>query len=182
MDFPAGMEWFGIVFRLGTFMPHLPPGQLSDGRDVNLPEASSQSFWLHGSAWQFPGYDNADEFVRRLEREGLLAHDQLVPAAAAHHASARDVSVRSVQHRFLHATGLTRSTVRQIERAHAAAALLERGVAVLDAVHDAGYFDQSHMTRSLKRFLGQTPAQIARGDSEMDALAHLYKTSLGALA
>jgi AraC-like DNA-binding protein len=177
MDFPPEMEWFGIVFRLGTFMPHLPPGQLSNGRDVNLPEATSQSFWLHGSAWQFPSFDNADEFVRRLEREGLIARDQLVLDAAA-----QELSVRSVQSRFRHATGLTRSTVRQIERAHLAAALLEQGKPVLDVVHEAAYFDQPHMTRSLKRFLGLTPAQIARGDSDMDALAHLYKTSLEALS
>jgi hypothetical protein len=24
-DYPAGMEWFGIDFKSGTFMPHLPP-------------------------------------------------------------------------------------------------------------------------------------------------------------
>jgi methylphosphotriester-DNA--protein-cysteine methyltransferase len=87
-----------------------------------------------------------------------------------------------VQNHFLHATGLTPSTARQIERAHVAAALLERGVPVLDAVHEAAYFDQPHMTRSLKRFLGQTPAQIARGDAHVCAIAHLYKTSLGALS
>jgi AraC-like DNA-binding protein len=72
--------------------------------------------------------------------------------------------------------------VRQIERAHRAAALLERGVPVVDVAHEAEYFDQSHMTRSLKRFLGMTPAQIARGESDMDALAHLYKTSLSTVS
>jgi AraC-like DNA-binding protein len=51
--------------------------------------------------------------------------------------------------------------VRQIERAHAAADLLRGGVPLLDVVDQAGYFDQPHMTRSLKRFLGQTPVQIA---------------------
>jgi len=43
---PMGVQWtdtefFGIVFRLGTFLPHLPPGRVKDLRDVNLPEATS---------------------------------------------------------------------------------------------------------------------------------------------
>jgi hypothetical protein len=165
MEFPADVEWFGITFQLGTFMPQLPPGRLMDGRDANLPEATGRSFWLHGSAWQFPSYDNADEFVRRLESEGLLARDPVVHAARqSRRECGSESSVRSVQHHFVQATGLTRSMVRQIERARAAAALLERGVPVLDTVHEAAYFDQPHMTRSLKRFLGKTPAQIARGE------------------
>lgn len=39
--------------------------------------------------------------------------------------------------------------------------LLHQGTSILDTVYKAGYYDQSHMTNSLKRFLGQTPAQIA---------------------
>jgi methylphosphotriester-DNA--protein-cysteine methyltransferase len=39
--------------------------------------------------------------------------------------------------------------------------LLQRGVSIHDTVHEAGYFDQPHLTRSLKRLLGQTPAEIA---------------------
>ncbi len=33
-------------------------------------------------------------------------------------------------------------------------------MSILDTVERAGYFDQPHLTRSLKRFIGQTPAQI----------------------
>jgi methylphosphotriester-DNA--protein-cysteine methyltransferase len=69
-----------------------------------------------------------------------------------------------VQYRFLHATGLTQSTVYQIERARRAAALLQQGMPILDTVFEAGYFDQAHLTRSLKRFMGQTPAQLVRSD------------------
>ncbi len=31
---------------------------------------------------------------------------------------------------------------------------------ILDAVDQAGYFDQPHMTRSLKHYIGLTPGQI----------------------
>lgn len=157
--FPADVEFFGIVFKLGTFMPHLPAKVVMDRQDVMLPEANSKSFWLHGSAWQFPNYENADTFVERLVREGLLVHEPVVDAVLQRHP--QDLSVRSIQYRFLNATGLTQSTFRQIERAQQAAALLKQGTSILDTVYAVGYFDQAHMTRSLKRFMGQTPAQIA---------------------
>lgn len=64
-----------------------------------------------------------------------------------------------MRHRFLRATGLTQGTILQIERAKRASALLEQGVPILDTVYEAGYFDQPHLTRSLRRFVGKTPAQ-----------------------
>jgi AraC-like DNA-binding protein len=72
------------------------------------------------------------------------------------------VSIRSLQYRFLRATGLTRKTIRQIERARGAVSPLERGTPIPDAAFELGYFDQAHLTNSLKRFVGRTPAQIAR--------------------
>jgi Helix-turn-helix domain len=162
MHFPAGAAWFGIDLRLGAFLPEFPPRSLLDQHDATLPAATSQSFWLHGSAWPLPTFDTAEVFVRRLERERLLVLDPLVEAVRA--GQAPELSVRSVQYRFLRATGLSHSLVRQIERARAAAELLRRGMPVLDVVDLAGYFDQPHLTRSLTRFVGQTPAQIALGD------------------
>jgi AraC-like DNA-binding protein len=155
-----GAEWLGIRFKLGTFLPHLPPGNLLDRRDVNLPQATSQSFWLHDSAWEFPTFENADTFVERLVREGLLVRDPVVEAVLQ--GQPQELSVRAVQYRFLQATGLTHRTVQQIERAQHAITLLRQGASIPDTVYEAGYFDQPHLTRALKRFVGQTPAQIAR--------------------
>lgn len=157
---PADAEWLGITFKLGTFMPDLPPGSLLDRHDVNLPEATGKSFWLYGSTWEFPTYENADTFVMRLEREGLLEHDPLVDVVRQGHP--QSLSIRSIQYRFLRATGLTQNMIHQIERARRAAALLAGGMPILDTVHETGYFDQSHLTNGLKRFVGQTPAQIVR--------------------
>src|SRR6186997_664296 len=61
---PENAEFFGIIFKHGTFMPHLPAKNLVD-RGLNLPEASGQSFWMNGSAWEFPDFENADTFVER---------------------------------------------------------------------------------------------------------------------
>jgi AraC-like DNA-binding protein len=152
-----GGEWVGIRFRVGTFMPHLPVNALVD-RDLTLPGVGERSFWLDGTAWQLPDYENADTFVDRLVREGLLVREPVVDAVL--HGQVNGISARSVQRRFVQATGLTQRTIRQIERARQAMTLLQRGISILDAVHEAGYYDQAHLTRSLKRWLGQTPAQI----------------------
>jgi AraC-like DNA-binding protein len=154
-----GAEYLGITLKLGAFMPHLLPLKLRDWRNVDLPEANRQSFWLQGSAWQFPNYENVDTFIARLVREGLLVTDPVVDTVLQGHAQA--LSIRSVQYRFLNATGLPNRTIHQITRARQAYTLLEQGLSILDTVFEAGYADQPHLTRSLKRFFGQTPAQIA---------------------
>lgn len=160
-DFPADAEFFGIVFKLGAFMPHLPVRTLRDRQDVTLPEASSRTFWLHGSTWELPTFQNADVFVNRLVRQGILVRDPVVEAAIRGHAP--DVSVRSLQYRFLRSTGLTRKTIQQIERAHGAVALLGRGTPISEVAFELGYFDQAHLANSLKRFVGRTPTQIKAG-------------------
>jgi hypothetical protein len=157
---PADAEWLVITFKLGTFMPDLLPIRLLDRHEVTLPEASSRSFWLDSSAWELPTYENADIFVNRLVREGLLVRDRLVDEVMQDYPL--DLSPRALQYRFRRATGMTHKTVLQIERARQAAAYLEQGCPILDTAYQFGYFDQSHLTNSLRRYVGQTPAQILR--------------------
>jgi hypothetical protein len=169
---PPHGEWFGILFKLDAFLLHLPAGKLVDSA-VNLPDAVSKFFWLQGSAWQFPDFENADTFVDRLARDGLLVREPVVGAALQGYL--KDSSLRSAQRYFRRTTGLTHSYLRQIERARYATLLLQQGVSILDAVFEAGYFDQSHLTRSLKHFIGQTPTQIM-DKNRSEQLSFLYKT------
>src|ERR687888_2263055 len=67
--------------------------------DLNLPEASSKSFWLNGSLWQYPDFENVDTFANRLVRDGLLIYDPLVGATLQGRST--EVSLRTVQRRFL---------------------------------------------------------------------------------
>src|SRR5258708_29659025 len=120
-DCPADGEWLGIRLKLGTVLPLLPARTLVDAT-VTLPEATSKTFWLGGSAWQFPDYDNADTFVAWLVRAGLLLREPIVGEALQ--GRLKDLSLRSVQRRFLQATGVTQNTARQIERARSATLLL----------------------------------------------------------
>jgi AraC-like DNA-binding protein len=172
-DTPVEGEWFGILLRPGAFLPHLPVRSLADD-SVNLPAASNSTFWLGGSAWQFPTYENADTFVDRLVHEGLLVRDPIIEAALQGHLN--DLTPRAVQYRFLQSMGITQSAVRKIERARYATLLLQQGVSIPDTILQAGYYDQPHLTRSLKRFIGQTPAQLLHR-SQPEQLSLLYKTT-----
>ncbi len=154
-----GAEILWIKFKLGTFMPHLPVKGLLN-KETLLPGAGSHAFWLKGSAWQFPDYDNVETFINRLVRNDVLVRDPVIEDALQDHPLG--ISPRTVRQRFLRATGLTQNYIRQFQRAHRAAALLRQGVPILDTVYETGYFDQPHLTRSLKQFIGHTPAQIAR--------------------
>jgi AraC-like DNA-binding protein len=154
-----GTEWFGVTFPLGTFLPSVPVRNLLDERAI-LPLAAKTSFGLAGSNFHVPDYENVETFVNRLVRENLLVSDPVVKAVLAGQAPV--MSSRTVRRRFLFATGLTYKAIEQIERAKQAAALLEQGISILEAAYQAGYADQSHMTRSLKHFIGYSPTQIAQ--------------------
>src|SRR5579859_1812142 len=95
---PVDAEFFGISFKLGTFMPHLPARDLVNG-ETNLPEASSKSFYLKGAAWELPTFENADTFIDRLVREGLLVRDPDVDAVLQGqlHRQLGEMSLRSIQ-------------------------------------------------------------------------------------
>ena len=159
VSYGEGAEILWIKFSLGSFLPHLPPREFLDTETI-LPEATSRSFWLKGSAWQFPDFDNAETFVDRLVRDEILAHDPLVDATLLGHTPV--VASRTVRHRFLRATGLTQDHIYQAERAQRAEALLQRGASILDTVYEAGFYDQPHMTRALKQYTGHTPGQIVQ--------------------
>jgi hypothetical protein len=169
---PEDATFFGISFSLGTSMPHLAINRLVDG-SAEIPDATRGSFWLKGSAWHLPDYDNAEPFVRRMVREGVLVCDPIVAAVLGE--APPDVSGRTIQRRFVAATGLTRGAIRQIDRARRAAVLIQEGLPAHDVVHRLGYFDQPHLARSLSRYVGRTATQLsAREPSE--PLSLLYKT------
>lgn len=171
LDCPAGGEWLGVRFKLGSFMPWLPVHRIIDGQDVTLPADNGRTFLLQGQAWEVPGFENAEGFVARMIRQGLVVRDYAVEAILDGDPT---FSQRTGQRHFLSATAITLSTFKQIQRARFAANLLRQGVSIGDTVYEAGYFDQAHMTRSLIRLIGQTPAKVAAGTRQ---LSYLYNTA-----
>lgn len=169
---PADGEWFGVRFSAGTYLREFPASRLIDRNDVNLPDLSGRSFLLSGTAFEYPNLENAEVLVSRLVSAGLIGHDSAVGQALKGDPQA--LSRRSTQRHFLLATGITHQTHRQIGRARYAVRLLRSGASILDAVHLAGYFDQAHLTRSMRHRIGETPARIARGEQQ---LSFLYNTN-----
>jgi hypothetical protein len=172
---PEDAEFLGIIFKRGTFMPRLPGNKLVDV-EIHLPETVKNSFQLFGDTWEFPDFENVEPFVNRLFREDLLAHDQVVEDVLR--GKIQDLSLRSIQRRFVHVTGLTYKSIQQIERARQALALLQSGVPITETTYQTGYFDQPHLIRSVKRLLGQTPAQIAKLNQSNDVVFLQDKISL----
>jgi AraC-like DNA-binding protein len=167
---PAEGEWIGIRLATGSFFPHHPAASLMERQDVDLP-ATTRSFRLDGSAWEHPTFENAEALVGRLSQTGLLARDPAVTGALT--GDWKALSRRTVQRHFRLATGMTHRTWRQIQRARHAAVLLHSGASIADVVHQAGYYDQPHLTRSLERRLGISPGRIRRRERQ---LSFLYKT------
>jgi hypothetical protein len=152
-----GVEWLVIKFKLGIFVPSVSAGQYCNGSAL-LPQAASQSFWLHNSAWQIPDFENADTFVDWLVRDEAVRLNPVVSRALQNQTPL--LAERTLRHHFLQTTGLTQSHIRQIERARDAMTLLQDDVPILDVVDRLNYADQPHLTRSLKRFMGYTPTQV----------------------
>lgn len=173
VECPPNGEWLAIRFRLGTHFARIATAALVDHQDMHLPVLPDGRFWLSDRAWELPTYDNAEQFVAQLAGAGIIARSHATDAAVA--GDVDWMSKRSVQRHFRHVTGMTFSSYRQIQRARRAASLLSAGCSVLNTVSDAGYFDQAHLTRSVKQLIGMTPARLMR---EKPQLSFSYKTEV----
>jgi AraC-like DNA-binding protein len=159
LSYGEGADLLWIKLKLGTFMPQLPAKTLVDQETI-LPRATTHSFWLGDAAWQFPDFENADAFICKLVQNKFLMSDPMIREALQGEDSG--LATRTIRHRFLQTTGLTQKHIKQFERAQQAAVLLQNGISILETVFTLGYYDQPHLTRALKHFLGFTPAQILR--------------------
>jgi AraC-like DNA-binding protein len=169
VECPADGEWLAIRFRLGTYLPQIPTMLLIDHQSLELP-VSKDRFWLGCDSWEIPSFDNAEDLVCMLANAGLIARNHATDAAIE--GDVNWMSRRSVQRHFLRVTAMTFSNYQRIQRARHAAALLTDGNSILNTVFDAGYFDQSHLTRSVKQLVGMTPAALVR---ERPQLSFSYK-------
>lgn len=105
-----------------------------------------------------PGWRrHADADIRRLQ--DCIEADCARPLSLAELAEAIHVSVRTLQRRFLAATGVTPIQYQQALRLVRAQALLESGrLSVADVAEAAGYSDRVAFGRLFKRMTGLTPA------------------------
>lgn len=69
-------------------------------------------------------------------------------------------------HRFRRYVGLSPTAWRGLARVRRACALLAAGEGLAATAAEAGFFDQSHMTRQFLRFLGMTPGEYRAGAAD----------------
>jgi hypothetical protein len=157
---PAGATFTGIEFAVGTSLRAVPTAALVGG-GIELPDTTRRTFRLDGARWETPTPDDAEALVDGLVRAGTVVRDPLVAELLRGHRPA--VSGRTLERRFRAATGLTRGTVRQIERTRRAAELLAAGHPAADVVAKLGYFDEPHLARALRCYVGRTAGQLREG-------------------
>lgn len=157
---PEGAEFVGIQFAVGTSLRMVATPSLVDG-GVVLPYVTTRGFWLDGSHRETPRAEDAEALVARLVREGVVVRDPLVTAALQ--GAPATVAERTLERRFRAATGLTHGAVRQIRRARTAALLLGAGESPDVVVDKLGYYDEPHLARALRRYVGRTAGQLRAG-------------------
>jgi AraC-like DNA-binding protein len=98
--------------------------------------------------------------VRRV-REYLRAHatQNLTLGALAGVAGLSRFHLLRVFH---HQVGLPPHQYQLLVRVEQAKSLLRKGTPIAEAAYEAGFSDQSHLTRCFKRFLGVTPGRYGR--------------------
>ena len=157
LPFAPGDEIMTISFKASAFLSAIPAMDMLD-RGILLPTAR-HSFQLASDVFEIPTFDNAEGLIQNLMKKEQISQDKVVEGLLMDHPQA--YSARSIQRRFLQATGMTQNYFRQIQRARRAAALLQNGIPATNVAFETGYADQPHMSRSLKRILGRTPTEIA---------------------
>lgn len=166
---PPGAEFTGIRFpsdwRLAAEVPHPRAGEF-----VPL-DTDGRGFLLGGRRWLHPRFDDAEVLTEALIECGLLVLD---PQRTG---SAGDVSLRTIQRRFKRATGMTPTHARQVRRARNAAVDLIEGESWDAVCHTHGFYDQAHLSRSLRRFIGLTPTALRLRHDHRPPLSLLYKTT-----
>ena len=109
-----------------------------------------------------PGHDRAviDLRAAGLAREFLVAHArEQTPASALEKITGTDRF--TLARHFRRAFGTSPDRYRTRRRLDLARAAIENGIPLAQAAADAGFADQSHMTRQFKQAYGLTPARWA---------------------
>jgi AraC-like DNA-binding protein len=161
-----GASYFGIRFRPGRSRHFLRAAAVElTGRRASAsgllrfdvsPETFPQLDHLlaRALAKAAPVHARVDEAVRLIE----AAHGAVRTQDLARQLG---LSPRQLQRSFAEAVGVTPKLFAMICRAAHAARLLRTRQAPADAAAQAGYADQSHMTRDFARLAGATPRDVA---------------------
>lgn len=154
-----GEHSWGIQLKAHVIVPGVSKQLLLGGEQQLAVEAGHVT--LAGHALPFPEFADLEAFTDRLlELDVLRCDDDVRRMLSGEDAG---YSERHRQRRVRAATGLTRKQIEQLSRVREAFALLLQGVPPSESAARCGFADQAHLTRSMRAFHGQTPAQVLSG-------------------
>ncbi|MGF7229637.1 MAG: helix-turn-helix domain-containing protein [Candidatus Saccharibacteria bacterium] len=146
-----------ISFAAGTFLPAYPGKRMLNLAQM-LPCPDANHFTLAGATFAIPTFETAEELAEAMVDQGLLKVDAVV--AAILQGDTKALSDRVKQRHFLEVTGLTRKSLEQIRRAQEAVRQLQAGKRPVDVAMDAGFADQAHLSKSLRKIMHKKPSDV----------------------
>ena len=152
----VGESYWGVELAAHVVVPGVDKALLR-GAIAELPVAQGQVA-IGGRCYPVPTWEQLEPFVSRLLTDGVLVADDDVRRALG--GDAGGLSRRSWQRRFRSVTGLRRKEIERLARCRNAYRLLSEGRPPAEVAVLAGYADQAHLTRELRRIRGETPARI----------------------
>ena len=152
----VGESYWGVELAAHVVIPGVDKVLLR-GAIAEVPVAHGQVS-IGGRSYLLPAWEDLEPFVSRLVSDGVLVADSAIRRALA--GDDRGLSQRSWQRRFPSVTGLRRKEIQRLDRSRRAYRLLSEGMPPSEVAVAAGYADQAHLTRELRRIRGETPARI----------------------
>lgn len=157
VPYRAGTGSIVISFIPGAYLSHLTGEEMVDLIEM-LPNFDDTHFSLAGHTFEIPSYDTVEQLIEKMVLAGALKYDAVVDTVLE--GSQKAISLRVAQRHFAKVTGLTQSYLMQIRRAQEAVRQLQKGKKPIEAAHDAGYSDQPHLAKSLKKIMGSSPSDV----------------------
>lgn len=154
-----GEHSWGVQLKAHVVLPGVSKQLLLGGEPQLVVEAGNVTLAQH--IVPFPEFADLEAFADRLLELDVLRCDGDVRRMVS--GDDAGYSERHRQRRVRDATGLTRKQIEQLSRAREAFSLLLQGVPPIECAALCGFADQAHLTRSLRVFHGQTPAQVLSG-------------------
>lgn len=157
VPYQAGTGSVVVSFAAGAYLPAYPGKKLLNVVEM-LPCPDDDHFVLAGQTFEIPTFETAEQLVTAMIDRGVLKMDAIV--AAILHGDAKALSDRAKQRHFSDVTGLTRKSLEQIRRAQDAVRQLQDGKRPIDVAMEAGFADQAHLSKSLKKIMHRKPSDI----------------------
>lgn len=158
VQFTKDMTYLGIVLPENATLKDVDKSKIVNG-EQRLSIISSKVLINDTVLTEAPTYNNAELFIDMLVDAGVVKSVEALTEIIAQDVATQTPS-RTAQRQVRSATGLSRSTIVGIRRAQKARVLIEENMSLSDVVLECGYYDQSHLTREIKRVTGLTPLQL----------------------